>query len=154
VTGGAGRGAPGALRRARARAALALALALGACAGRGTPAPELLGLEGRDRETLAAVYPPGTLREVVRAREGAPLVFSIHACDFGTLDQDPALSAALDAFRTEFPRITPSCDRVRLARSGWVTLLGGFAYYQDYVFYDAEDQVVIAYRTFLQRSGD
>lgn len=145
-------------RRPRARAgavgALALALALAACAGPGTPAPELLGIEGRDRETLAAVYPPGTLREVVRARQGQPLVFSIHDCDFGTVDQDAALSAALDAFRTEFPRITPSCDRVRLARPGWVTLLGGFAYYQDYVFYDGEDQVLVAYRTFLQRSGD
>lgn len=140
--------------RGGAGTALCLLLALGACAGPGTPAPELLGIEGRDRETLAAVYPPGTLREVVRARQVAPLTFSIHPCDFGTVDQDPALSAALDAFRTEFPRITPSCDRVRLARPGWVSLFAGFAYYQDYVFYDGEDQVLIAYRTFLQRSPD
>jgi len=140
---GPGRLAPGI-------AALVLA---SACASTGAPAPRLLGLEGRDRATLRADYPPGTPRDVVRARESEPLVFSIHACDFGERDEDSALSAAIEAFGTEYPEVTPSCDRVRLARPGWVTLVGGFAYYQDYVFYDAGDRVLVAYRTFIQRSG-
>ena len=71
-----------------------------------------------------------------------------------TDDRNAALRAAVEAFRSEFPRITPACDRVRLARTGWVTVVGGLAYYQDYVFYDALGHVLIAYRTFLQRSGD
>jgi hypothetical protein len=138
-----------------ARGALAWGLAaalLGACTG-GT-GTQLLGVEGRDRETLEAVYPPGTPRDVVRARKGQALVFSIHACDFGAVERDPALAAALAAFREAFPDTAASCDRVRLARPGWVTLLGGLAYYQDYVFYDEEDQVLVAYRTYIQRSGD
>jgi len=120
----------------------------GAC---GPPDPAVLGMEGRDPLTLEAVYPPGTPRAVVRAREAEVLVFSIHACDFGAVDRDAALARALEAFRRAHPGVTPSCDRLRLARPGWATLLGGLAYYQDYVFYDADDQVLVAYRTYIQR---
>ena len=122
-------------------------------AGSGGGPTGLLGLEGRDRETLAATYPAGTPRDVIRARESEALVFSVNECHFGGIDQDPALAQAVAAFRQEYPKITPSCDRVRLARTGWVTVVGGLAYYQDYVFYDADDQVLVAYRTFIQRSA-
>jgi len=132
---------------------LAAALALGACGhGPSAPSPELLGLEGRDRDALEATYPRGTLRDVILAREGQPLVFSIHACDLATRERDTTLDAAIEAFEAEFPGVEPRCDRVRLARTGWVTVIGGFAYYQDYVFYDVEDQVLVAYRAFIQRS--
>jgi hypothetical protein len=141
----------GAARRLAASALLALG---GACASSDPSPPALLGLEGRDRETLAAAYPPGTPRSVVRARESEALVFSIHPCTLATVDADPPLAAAVEAFRAEYPAVAPSCDRVRLARTGWVTLVGGLAYYQDYVFYDAAEQVLVAYRTFIQRSGD
>lgn len=124
-----------------------------ACAGDRGPGPDLIGLEGRDRDVLDATYPPGTLRTTVRAREAKPLVFSVNPCDFGTVEDDPALAAALAAFREAHPETVPSCDRVRLARTGWTTVVGGLAYYQDYVFYDDEDQVLTSYRTFLQRSG-
>jgi len=99
-------------------------------------------------------HPPGTPRDVIRARKAEALVFSIHSCDLGTREQDPALDAAIRAFRAEHPEVPVSCDRVRLARTGWVTLVGGLAYYQDYVFYDRDDQVLVAYRTFIQRSAD
>ena len=140
--------------RAAAAAGVLSLLVWSGCAGSPAGSPELLGLEGRDRETLAATYPAGTPRDVVRARESEALVFSINACDFGRMEHDAALRAAVEAFRSEFPRITPACDRVRLARTGWVTVVGGLAYYQDYVFYDALGHVLIAYRTFLQSSGD
>jgi len=137
----------------RRAGAIALALVLAAC-GSGTRSgtPALLGLEGRDREALEATYPEGTPRDVILARAGQPLIFSIHACDLGDRDRDPALDAALLAFEAEYPGVEPRCDRVRLARTGWVTLIGGLAYYQDYVFYDAADQVLVSYRAFLQRS--
>ena len=140
-------------KRALVPLALALAMLASACGGSGGLSPALLGLEGRDRAVLEAAYPPGTPREVVRARESKALVFSINPCDFGTREDDPALSAAIEAFQHEHPGLSPSCDRVRLARPGWVTLVGGFAHYQDYVFYDAENQILVTYRTFLQRSG-
>ena len=139
--------------RLRTLALLPLQLVL-ACGGASSgPAPALLGLEGRDREALEAAYPLGTPRDVVRAREAEALVFSIHECDFGTRDRDPALSAAVEAFQQKHPNATPICDRVRLARTGWVTLVGGLAYYQDYVFYDSQDQVLVAYRSYLQPSA-
>ena len=134
-------------------ALVALLVALG-CGGGRSQEPTVLGFEGRDRDTMLAVYPPGTPREQVRAREGEPLVFSVNPCDFGGIDDDRGLASALAAFRAEHPRRTASCDRVRLARTGWATLLGGLAYYQDYVFYDEDDQVLAAYRTYLQPSGD
>jgi hypothetical protein len=136
----------------RPGALLAVALALSACGSGPSGTVPLLGLEGRDREVLEATYPPGTLRETIRAREGQPLVFSIHPCDLATRDRDPTLDAAVVAFEEEFPGVEPRCDRVRLAKTGWVTVVGGLAYYQDYVFYDADDQVLVAYRTFIQRS--
>ncbi len=86
-------------------------------------------------------------------REAETLVFSIRACDFGTRGEDTALDAAIRAFQSEYPGVAPSCDRVRLARTGWATVVGGLAYYQDYVFFDPEDQVLVAYRTFIQRSA-
>jgi len=138
---------------ARTLVAAALLVALG-CGGGRAHDPTLLGFEGRDRETLLSVYPPGMPREQVRAREAEALVFSVNACDLGNVDRDRALAKALKAFRTEFPRVTASCDRVRLASTGWATVVGGLAYYQDYVFYDDDDQVLVAYRTYLQRSGD
>lgn len=134
--------------------AVALAASLGACGGATTGTPELLGIEGRDRETLDATYPTGTPRATIRAREGEALVFSVNPCNFGVIADDPGLTRAVEAFREEHPGVTPTCDRVRLARTGWVTVVGGLAYYQDYVFYDADDQVLESYRTFLQRSGD
>ena len=124
-----------------------------ACGGPTASGPVLLGLEGQDRETLAATYPEGTAREEIRARQAQTLVFSVRTCDFGTRGVDTALDAAIRAFQGEHPSVTPSCDRVRLARTGWATVVGGLAYYQDYVFFDAEDRALVAYRTFIQRSG-
>ncbi len=131
----------------------ALGLWLACGGGLGASGPVLLGLEGSDRETLAAAYPLGTSREVIRGREAQALVFSIRTCDFGTRGEDAALDAAIRAFQGEHPGVAPSCDRVRLARTGWATVVGGLAYYQDYVFFDSDDQVLVAYRTFIQRSG-
>lgn len=142
---------PGSPARA-AVLALCGALALAAC-GRGGPDPQLLGLEGRDREALDATYPLGTPRDVIRAREADALVFSVHECNLATRERDPGLSAAIEAFRYDHPDEPLRCDRLRLARPGWVTLIGGMAYYQDYVFYDADEQVLDSYRTFLQRSA-
>jgi hypothetical protein len=139
------------LARRAAAAALAAALAGAAC-GTSSGTSPLLGLEGRDREVLERTYPEGTPRDVIRAREAQPLVFSIHTCDPATRDRDPTLDAALAAFENEFPGVVPRCDRVRLARTGWVTVIGGMAYYQDYVFYDADDRVLVAYRAFIQRT--
>lgn len=121
--------------------------------GSSATGPVLLGLEGADRETLAAAYPVGTTREEIRAREAQTLVFSVRSCDLGTRGVDAALDAAIVAFQKEHPDVTASCDRVRLARTGWATVVGGLAYYQDYVFFDADDRALVAYRTFIQRSG-
>lgn len=128
------------------------ALVLLACGSPGS-SNRLLGLEGRERAEIEAAYPPGTARGVIRAREADALVFSIHECNLATHDQDAALSAAIEEFQGEHPDAPLRCDRVRLARTGWVTLVGGLAYYQDYVFYDADDRVLVTYRTFIQRSA-
>ncbi len=113
----------------------------------------LLGLEGRDRETLDLTYPPGTPRDVVRARETELLVFSIHPCDFSLAHTDRGLGPSLDAFRAAYPAVDPDCDIVRVGKTGPTTIVGGIALYHDYVYYDGRDQVLTSFRSFLSRSG-
>jgi hypothetical protein len=141
-------------RGASRRAALAwLALGLAAWAGCLADQGRLLGIEGRDRETLDALYPKGTPRSEIRARVKSPLVFSTYPCDARDRDRDVFLGQAIDEFREEHPGEFPDCDIVRVARTGWGTIIGAVGLYQDYVFYDEHDHVLTSYRTFLHKTG-
>jgi len=129
------------------------ALAVLACAGGPADEQRLLGIEGRDRETLDALYPKGTPRSEIRARVKSPLVFSTYPCDARDRDRDTFLGQAIDEFQESHPAEFPDCDIVRVARTGWGTIIGAVGLYQDYVFYDDQDQVLVSYRTYLHKTG-
>lgn len=138
----------------RARLVVLPLLAGLACAGV-SDAPEDVWseLQQSQRQALAELYPPGTGRAQIRERVDQRMIFSIRACDFSQPDADPYLALSLEDFRERYPGLPPSCDRLRIGRTGWYTVLGGVRLYQDYVFYDEDERVLRAYRSFLRKSS-
>lgn len=129
-------------------------LAAGGCASDPRSTEQIWAeLQGSQAQELIELYPPGTPRSEIRSREHQRFTFSVFACDLGGGWDDPFFDLSLADFRSNYPGLPPACDRVRLGRTGWFTLIGGVRLFQDYVFYDEFDRVLVAYRAILRRSS-
>ncbi len=132
---------------------LALLVAAGCATEQRSTEQVWLDLQRRHAQALVELYPPGTPRSEIRDRKHERFTFSIFACDLGGGWDDPFFDLSLADFRKNYPGMPPACDRIRLGRTGWFTLIGGVQLFQDYVFYDEFDRVLAAYRAMLRRSS-
>ena len=100
--------------------------------------------EAEHREEMTAMYPVGTPR-----RELTGWIEEFDSWDVNNPAPDRFAAIALQHTRSITDHQVKTCISGLVLRTSYLSTFGAFGLWQDYVFLDSDDQVVVAYRRWV-----